>query len=761
MTPRIASGPHGPFLLALLLLPAPAAAQRAATSGPPGSSLQGGIAGVARKVDGQVLDLARDSLGRILYCTAGGEVGRLTSGGARTVLATALSGPFPNPLRALAETPDGDIAVLDSQGHVRVLFGAAPPAVLVYSDQFMIQDATDLIVDARGNFLIASATPSAVRAVNWISSDGQRWGYFLVRQSPVQLAHDPLSGGIVVADETNGGNLLLVATGDPYRSLSSLDNTTHPGISSAQSDGDLAAEADGDLYWIAGGNVGKHSRVSGTTTLFAGGFGQLRGVVIAPASGLLSGGDWSLYVAEGQDPTRIHELPGVGSPGDPVADDQGFVPGRGMKVDVAFGFQVFDLAADNDGRLLIGGSLFGSTHYLKRITLAPTPSIATVATSASGLSGIVEGIAVAPDDALFALTRGGVIHKITEGPLQVTTVFSDPAGQITAGKDLALDVDGTLYVATREAWGFGKLLAVSGGVAALLTLTNETRGLAADPSGGMQVSEWNGTGFQGSVGHFDFDSGTLLSQPGFSGMNYTNDFVWGDGDIAVDANGSVYTISEDDWSLVRYDPGADAFARLGSGYLNHPSGLAIAPSTSGSGSTTGWSLYVAEFDNLWEKAGVPAPASTLVDSSLGLGASVAGTIPPRYGRPRAITAAPGATGRARLLVSTSRGWLLSLDPASGAVEPMAGEPEGLSGDLLAIAAEPRGARVLAASRQGDLFLIQGTGVRRLAMIGERVPALTERWSREPQRIVRWQASGSARPEFLALHGWVVWQVPVE
>jgi hypothetical protein len=44
-------------------------------------------------------------------------------------------------------------------------------------------------------------------------------------------------------------------------------------------------------------------------------------------------------------------------------------------------------------------------------------------------------------------------------------------------------------------------------------------------------------------------------QPAFSAINYTNDYVWGDGDLCVDANGSVYSLSEDDWSLVRYDPG--------------------------------------------------------------------------------------------------------------------------------------------------------------------------------------------------------------
>src|SRR5262245_43309681 len=54
-------------------------------------------------VSGTVKDLSRDATGHILYCTAEGEVGRITlPGGAKTVLATAASGPFPNELRAVA-----------------------------------------------------------------------------------------------------------------------------------------------------------------------------------------------------------------------------------------------------------------------------------------------------------------------------------------------------------------------------------------------------------------------------------------------------------------------------------------------------------------------------------------------------------------------------------------------------------------------------------------------------------------------------------
>jgi hypothetical protein len=743
----------------LLASPALTPAQHAVPAGPPAAANGTGTTpgNVVHRIDGEVRDLARDAAGRILYCTLQGEVGRIVPGGAKTVLVGDASA---NPVSALAETPEGDVAVLDGQGHVRVLSGGAGPAVLVFSDpRNMIQDASDLIVDARGNFLIASATPSSgVRAMNIVSEDGARWGYYLVRHAPLQLAHDALTGGIVISDSNGGGNLQLVVAGSVYRPTTPLDTTTHPGPSSAQSDGDVALEEDGDVYWIAGGEVWKRTRATGTTSLYRSGFGQLRGAVIAQSSGhLASPSGWSLYLAEGANPTRIRELPGVGAPGALIANDQGWVHGRGSPVDVSFGFQVFELATEDDGDLLVGGGLFSSSYFIKRITLGSPPSIATIATGANGLAGIVEGLAVAPDDSLYALTRPGVIQRITEGPLSVTTVFSDPAGQITDGKDLALDLDGTLYVGTRESWGFGKLMRVSGGTATLLTFTEETRGLAAAPGGGLFLSQWNDMAFAGTVERWDFEAGALESQPGFAGMNYTNDSVWGDGDLCVDANGSIYTISEDDWSLVRYDPWADAFERVGSGYVNHPSGLAIAPSTPGSGSTTGWSLYVAEFDYLWEKPGVAAPASTLVDSTLGLVA--AGSVPPRYGRPRAIAAAP----QERLWVSTALGWVLELDPATGALEELFGPCQGLRGDLALLALEPLGERARAANLEGDLFRLDArTGsVQQLASGDPRVRALALERLAEPRLQARQSLPGVDSPQLFWLQGQFVRRVPME
>jgi len=219
-------------------------------------------------------------------------------------------------------------------------------------------------------------------------------------------------------------------------------------------------------------------------------------------------------------------------------------------------------------------------------------------------------------------------------------------------------------------------------------------------------------------------------------------------------------VSEDDWSLVRYDPGQQAFVRIGSGYKNHPSGLAIAASTGASGSTTGWSLYVSEFDFIWEKPSVPAPAPTLVDSTVGFTANrgVAGALNPRYGQPRTLGPAPAGGG---LLVATSAGWLLGLDPSSGAVEPIAGPEDGLRGDLVALSSRPGEHRVRLASREGELFEVRGRTVRRIDADRPSVSALAEQEARAPRKRVSQPDPRSGATRDFVLDGWVVWQVAAD
>jgi len=710
-------------------------------------------------IPGTVQDLTRDSAGRILYCTAEREVGRLGAGGAREVLATAAH--FPNELRAVAEA-GADIVLIDLLGHVHRLPGGAAPPVLVYPDQFMIVDPTDLIVDARGSFLIASSTPtSGTRAMNWIASDGIDWGYYRVGRQPLALAHDPLTGGILMSDAGGGGTLRLVEPSSPIRALTLLDASTLSGASPAQGDGDLAVTASGDVYWIGGGSIWLHQRATGVTVLHASGFQPLRGIVIATASPAATHGQpWSLYVAEGALPTRIHELGAAPAPAGLVAADQGDPPGKGRHVPVTFGCQCLDLTLDQGGRLLLGGTTFVSGEFLKRITTTGTPSIATVATSADGLLGPIEGVVLAPDRSIYTLARDGSIQHVTTPPLAVTTVFTDPTDLVVAGKDLAMDLDGTFYVASRDTSGLGRILGVAGGSAVELLVTEETRGLAARPQGGMYFSQWRFHGFAGTVDLLRFSGPDVDTLPGFAALNYSNDDARGDGEIVVDVDGNVYTISEDDWSLVRYRASLGGIERIGGGYLGHPAGLAIAPSTAGSGSATGWSLFVAESFDLWEHPGCPAPAAPWVDASLGLTIerSLAGAPHPRHGRPSALAPAPHPDG---LLIATEGGWLLTLDTRTGVVQRVAGPEHGLRGELVGIGTAPGSRRTLVVNRAGEAFELLGARAQVLATAPGPTSALLARLAAEPQRSVHLTDPATGRRRHFALDGWAVWRVADE
>jgi hypothetical protein len=744
--------------LALVALSVP---QQSSAASPPAPGVVSMDTTLRWTLPGTVRDLARDVAGRILYCSER-EVGRIAVGSRPEVLATGAS--FPNDLRAVAAS-GADVVVVDVLGHVRKLPGGAAPPTLVYLDQYLVIDPTDLIVDARGSFLIASSTPtSGTRAIDWIAGDGIDWGYYRVGHQPLALAHDPLTGGILMSDATGFGTLRLVEPDDPIRPLTLLDATTRPGTGAAQSDGDLAATAGGDVYWIGGGNLWLHQRATGTTTLRASGFEQLRGVVIAAASPWLGHGrPWSVYVADGAFPTRIHEVEAAAAPADLVATDQGDPPGKGRRVPVAFGAQCLDLTLGPSGSLMLGGTTYVSGEFLKRITTTGTPSIQTVATSANGLVGPIEGVVVAPDRSIYTLAHDGTIQHVTTSPLTVTTIFTDPNDVVVSGKDLALDLDGSFYVATRDTSRLGRIFKVTGGTAVQLVQTEETRGLAARPQGGMYFSQWRFHGFAGTVDLLRFpaigpDVDTL---PGFAALNYSNDALRGDGEVVVDVEGNVYTISEDDWSLVRYHADLGGIHRIGGGYLGHPSGLAIAVSTDASGSSTGWSLYVAESLDLWEHPGCPPPAAPWVDASLGLTVdrSVAGAPHPRYGEPSALAPAPHPDG---LLIGTGSGWLLTLDTRTGDVQPVAGPEHGLRGELVAIGTSSDGRRTLVANSDGQAFeLFLGTRPSVLDAAPAPAAALLARARSEPQRSVRLSDGSTGRTRHFALDGWAVWRVADE
>lgn len=742
--------------LSLLLL-ASLRAQQGSPSAPPGPGIASPGGDLRWSIAGTVRDLSRDSAGRILYCTAEGEVGRLGGGTGRVVVGTAAQ--FPNELRAAVESGPNILAI-DVFGNVRVMLGGVPPATPAYTDQFLIDDPSDMIVDGRGSFLITSATPSSgQRAINWIQSNGQDWSYYLVKHQPLALAHDPLTGGILMSDATSGGILRLIQAGSPIHATVALDVATRPGISSAQGDGDLAVTTSGDVYWIAGGSIWLHSRASGITSLYRSGFQQLRGVAIAAAT-FFSGHDqpWSLFVAEGANPTRIREVGPAGAPAGVVASDQGDPPGKGLSVNVPYGCLCLDITLDQAGRLLLGGTTFGSGQFLKRITTNGTPSITTLASNTDGLVGPIEGVCVAPDHSIYTLARGGTIQRVTTQPLSVTTVFGDPANDITVGKDLALDLDGSFYVAVRDATDNGRILKIgAGNVVTQLLFTEETRGLAARPLGGMYFSQWRNAGFNGTVDLLHFDGPSVETIPGFGMLNYSNDEVRGDGEICVDAFGNLYTICEDDWSLVRYDANLGGIERIGSAYLGHPSGLAIALSTGSSGSTTGWSLFVSESSALWEIPSSPPPASPFVDASLGLVVerTMAGAPHPRHGRPSVLAPSPHPDG---LLIGTEGGWLLTLDTRTGAIQAVAGPEQGLSAAIVALATSPDGRRTHVVDAEGRAFDLEGTRLRPYAGAPEPSAALLASARAAPQRAAVLRDPRTGRPRHYALDGWAVWRV---
>ena len=610
----------------VLMGAAPAAALRQNKNQAPRPPGNGGTApardGVLATVPGTLVDLSAGFSGQVLYCTAEGEVGAFF-GGDHGILAPL--GTFAGQsLRAVTATPSEDIAVLTSAGDIYLLPGGGLPPVLTYDDLYMVLDPTDLMCDAAGNFLIASSTPSnGQRGLNWVSPGGDRWAYYLVQHSvhmPVQLAHDPLTGSVIFSDETGGGTLHRVIPGDSTHTTAPFETVLQPGIQSSLDDGDVVFECDGDYYWIAGNRIFFHNRSAGTTSLFQQLTHTLRGVAIAPASGDLASSGYSLYVAEGDDPTIVREYANVGIPAASFAPDQGWVPGKGFNMGVTPGFQIFEMAVDNAGHLLIGGGLFGTTYHLSRIEL-PNRNLSVIADDTMGLVGILEGIVMGVDDTIYVVTREGVIQAIQENPFSVTTIFSDPTDQINAAKDLAIGLDGRFYIAERAGWGFGGVVEVNpmnGFSVVRIVDMSECRGIAPNPAGGMYATEWNGTGFEGGTVSIDLGTNTFVDVPGFHNINYTNAAVWGDGDILVDSTGRIYTVSEDDWSLTRYLPGQPNIERIGSSYLDHVSGLAVAQTSTGLTSTTGWSLYISEWTRIWEKPDAPAPGPTIIDNSAAL-----------------------------------------------------------------------------------------------------------------------------------------------
>ena len=660
--------------------------------------------GFPATVSGRVNDLYVDSSDRLLFVTEEGDVGHVDATGTVTVLATNATGGWTSELRAVVETAPGDIAVIERHGEIWKLVGGATPAALVYDDLYMVKDVTDMILDASGNFLIASASPSdSKQAINWVSADGSRWSYYRVQHTPslfrpIQLAADPTTDFLLATDQEFGGLLQTVDTMDPARGLCPLDASTLYGYTLANDDGDMAVEANGDVLLVAGGSVYRWDRMTGTSAVVASGYGMLRGIVIAPSSGCVpSASGWSAYIAEGQSPTTIHEIPDVGAPASQVAADLGDVPDRGIQRKFYGALKVYELEVGIDGNFLVGGDLWGGSRSVRRVEV-PSFNMTVIAGEADGIMGRIEGIVQKPDGTIFAMDSSGRIYEITENPTQVSLYYDDATNQISAGKDLALGRDGTLYVADRESWGGGEVRAIyPDGTTENLVNTEETRGLSVDPTGpSLLLTEWVDTGFFSKVTRYDVANDVKTNLQGFFGFNLTNASSWGDGDSVVDVEGFVYVVAEDDWSLTRWKPGRGDIERIGSSYLNHPSGIAIAPSVAPS--TTGWSLWVSEYDFLHEIPDVPAPAPDVIDPNAPPVGNLVGYMSPADGAPKDLIPDPAGGG---FLLPTANGRLLRMG-SDGVVTTLAGAAEGLSGDLRAAAALSDGT-VLTVDAEGVIY----------------------------------------------------------
>lgn len=654
-------------------------------------------------VNGYVTDMSLDGSGNLLYCTEQKEIGRInTSTGATTILANAGSGPFANGLRGVVTTPSGDIAVIDNVGDIYRLPLGVTPAVKVYSDLYMVSDPTDLIVDAAGNYVVTSQSPtSGSKAINWINSNGQRWAYYLVKHTPVALAYDPITNNLLMADAAGTGAIRMVDAADQSHPTSLVTSSVNFGFNSTANDGDMAVESNGNILVVANGKFYRYDRNSGVTTLLDSGIGSAHGLMIAVSSpGVTSSTGYSAFIASANSggPTTILEYPGVDGPSTITSPSLGTVPGKGTQLGVLMGMNVFKLVADEDFNLLVGGDLWGANQAVKRINTTSL-AISTIANQASGISSRVVGLAVANDRSIYLTTTNGAIQKIVESPLSVSTIFSDPSDQILIAEDMVYDRNGVFYVAARQGYSSGYIAKIENGNLTYTVPMLEPLGMSPDPISALPMyTEWVNVGFSGRIGHYNPFNNTATPIPNFDGMNYSNGGVWADGDAVEDIEGNIYTCSEDDFSVHRFNRYTGKLVRIASGFLNHPSGVAIARSTPASGSTTGWSLYITEYNYIYEIASVPAPVARVVDPQApGVGHVVA-ELNGSTGLPRSIVSDPTGNG---FYVSTI-GTLIEHYTMSGVRTVVANSSKGLVGDLTGIAVNSAG-HLIVCNRFGSIW----------------------------------------------------------
>lgn len=631
---------------------------------------------------GQAVDLSHTASGDLLVTTQDGHVIEITALGIQTVLA----GPadFTRAPVASVSLGPGSAAVIDDTGSIYEVGTVPGVPQIIYSDVYLIREPTDLSVDANGDYWIACKTISNnTRCVAHVSADGQRWSYFSVDRSPVASAPDALSVGLVLSD-ANLGLVLLTADDDGAPVRTAIGPAS--GFQIGNRDGDVALTSNGDIYVAANLNVLLHDRTAGTTSTFMTFPGPVRGLSFAPAS---TGGGDSLWVVEGNGLSNLREVLLGATAAPDVMTPMRAVPGTGTQL-TTYGLNANCLVTDRDGHLLVGGDVFGSSVKIDRITL-PGIVATNVANGADGLTSRIEGMHLDRDGTIHALTRFGALHSVIEtgGTPIIGTSFTDPFDQIVSGKDMLMDRRGDVYVAARQGWSFGIVGRIDSlGLFSSVVALQDTRGVLPDVFGpSVLANEWNTTGFGGTVGVVDELNGLLLDLPGFTGLNISNQENVGDGDMVMDATGRIYVSCEDEFAVRVWNPQTERVSRIGSGYLNRATGLTIARSTNPLTSSTGFSLYVSQWNRLHEIEGVPPPAPRMLDLDAPGAGQILGWVRPEWGRPVAVCHDPVG---ARLVAVTDDQKLVELALDGSPATLLADAVSGLTGELTCVVAEASG-----------------------------------------------------------------------
>ena len=460
-------------------------------------------------------------------------------------------------------------------------------------------------------------------------------------------------------------------------------------------------EADGDVWFIAGNQLRFLDRSTNITSLVLTAPGPLRGVLIAPAS---NGFGHSVFYSGGTGNSTLWEGPACDPPAPTFTSSFGPVPGRGTQRAFS-GMNIFDLTVDLSGNLLLAGDLWGAEQAVRRLTI-PGFQNSIIAGPADGISGKLEGAAVTPGGQIVAVTSDGVVHTVNEGPggTVVSTTFTDPNNVIVRAKDLAIGRQGQVWIADWRGYQQGAIQRVdANGQITTLHTNLESRGLAPDPfSAELLLTEWIGEGFEGRVQSLNALTAQTETVPSMDELNISNGGVWADGDLLVDARGDTYVACEDEFSILRHDREHDVKVRVSSGYLNRPAGLALAPASDPAASATGWSLYVAERNFIWEIDDALPPGPGGLDPFAPPAGSLLGWARPEHGNPTDVIRDPASSD---LLAVTDAGYLLRYP--LGSVEPasvLRGPADGLPVSLTSITATPDG-RLAAVSRQGTVLRI--------------------------------------------------------